>query len=351
MLGNHVKRLTYGDQPVKMALGVSLLLAMPCVGWLLLRNPSASVDRPIDASEVTESEPANEPILPLPLTYHLDNRKVLLGKELFYDPILSDGNLISCSKCHDPNTGGGDKKALSKGLHGELGKVNTPSVLNSGLNFVQFWDGRASTLEDQIDGPIANPKEMGSNWPTVVQKVKQVPSYSTAFSAIYPNGVTADTIKNALASFERSLATSTCRFDRYLRGETDAITEEEKQGYILFKTLGCTTCHQGAGVGGNMYQPFGVIGNYFANRGNITEADFGRYNVTLQEADRYKFKVPSLRNVELTSPYFHDGSVAKLDDAVVIMAKYQLGISLSEEKSRRIAAFLKTLTGEIKEEK
>lgn len=287
-----------------------------------------------------------EPIQPIPQSIEQDRRKVELGNRLFHDPRLSHDNTISCAYCHDLRKGGTDQRVHSVGIGGQTGDVNAPTVFNSGFNFKQFWDGRADTLKDQIDGPVHNPKEMGSNWPEIIGKLKQDPGYVAAFTSLYPDGIQGNSIKDALAAFERSLITPDSPFDKFLRGDPTALTEEEKAGYRLFKEYGCVACHQGVSVGGNMFQKFGVMADYFADRRRQTKADVGRYNVTGQEQDRNKFKVPSLRNVARTAPYFHDGSAETLEDAVRIMAKYQLGRPLSAREVELIVKFLKTLTGE-----
>jgi cytochrome c peroxidase len=287
-----------------------------------------------------------EPITPLPLQMHLDQRSIDLGRRLFLDARLSRDNTLSCSSCHGLNTGGTDRRSRSLGVGGAQGDVNAPTVFNSGFSFRQFWDGRAATLEDQVEGPLTHPKEMGSTWPDVIRKLGDDPAYVTAFRTLYPDGIQRPNIKHAIATFERSLVTTNSRFDKFLRGNTDALTGNERAGYQRFKDYGCISCHQGLNVGGNMYQKFGVAGDYFADRGNITKADLGRFNVTGLERDRYRFKVPSLRNIAVTAPYFHDGSAATLADAVTVMAKYQLGRPLSVEDRDLIVAFLFTLTGE-----
>ena len=300
----------------------------------------------IEGANKQVSVTREEPIQPIPLHVELDARKVALGKKLFDEVRLSKDNSVSCSTCHHLDTSGTDNQVRSIGLGGAKGPINTPTVFNAGFNFRQFWDGRALNLEEQIDGPLHHPKEMGSNWVEVIGKLNRDPAYVAAFGAIYPQGIQEQTAKDAIAEFERSLYTPNSRFDRYLRLENDAITAEEKEGYRLFKSVGCIACHQGVGVGGNMFQVFGVMRNYFADRGNVTEADYGRYNITGRERDRHVFKVPSLRNVEVTPPYLHDGSVSDLEDIVDIMAKYQLGRKLSQKQVTLITKFLKTLTGE-----
>lgn len=287
-----------------------------------------------------------EPIQPIPQTVRIDARKVDLGDRLFHDERLSGDNSISCAHCHALDQGGVDGIRHSFGVEGREGPINSPTVFNSGLNFVQFWDGRAVTLEDQVEGPVHAGKEMDSNWSQVIQKLSADKKYPGDFKAIYRDGMTSENIKNAIAEFERSLNTPNSRFDRYLRGEADAISDDEKTGYTLFKDYGCVACHQGSNVGGNMYQTFGVMGNYFKDRGSVTKVDYGRYNVTGNEKDRYVFKVPSLRLVTLTAPYFHDGSEEKLEDAIKVMAKYQLGRKIPDEDIRLIIIFLHTLAGE-----
>ena len=236
----------------------------------------------------------------------------------------------------------------SVGINGQQGNINAPTVFNASYNFRQFWDGRAETLEEQIDGPTHAAAEMGSNWAEIIAKLRQAPEYVTAFAKLYPEGIQAQTIRDAIATFERSLTTPDSRFDQYLKGNQNALSPAEKEGYQIFKSYGCISCHQGVSMGGNMYQKFGVMGDYFKDRGKLTEADYGRYNVTKNEADKFIFKVPSLRNVALTSPYFHDGSAKRLEDAVIVMGRYQLGRELAPTEIAALVKFLQTLTGEYK---
>ncbi|PKO59986.1 MAG: cytochrome B6 [Betaproteobacteria bacterium HGW-Betaproteobacteria-13] len=290
-----------------------------------------------------------EPISPLPTAPRgADPLRAALGERLFHDPVLSVDYTISCASCHPLDRAGADGLPTSRGVGGALGTVNAPTVFNAGLNFAQFWDGRAATLEEQVAGPIHNPVEMGSNWSLVVERLNKGDDYRSLFAEVYPQGINAETIADALAAFERSLLTPGARFDQYLRGKTDALSADEIEGYARFKRLGCSSCHQGVNVGGNLFQRFGVMGDYFADKGMSTPADLGRFNVTGRQEDRYVFRVPSLRNVALTAPYFHDGSVEKLDDAVEIMARYQLGRTLSKEDRRLLVAFLHTLSGSFR---
>jgi cytochrome c peroxidase len=288
---------------------------------------------------------ANEPIQPLPEKLDLDAGKVALGRAMFTDKRLSKDNSLSCASCHDLAKGGVDGRQFAVGIKGQVGPINTPTVYNSGFNFRQFWNGRAATLEEQAAGPVHNPGEMGSNWPEVLGKLRQDMKTVQAFQAIYGDGLQPRNIQDAIATFERSLVTPS-RFDRYLRGDSGAISEQEKRGYELFKSYGCVACHQGVNVGGNMFQTFGVLGNYFKDRGNETEADLGRYTVTQNELDRHVFKVPSLRNVALTAPYFHDGTAPTLEAAVDVMFRYQLGREAPAADKTAIIMFLKSLTGE-----
>lgn len=290
---------------------------------------------------------AKEPITPIEALTTLPAEKVLLGDKLFHDPILSEDNSISCAHCHPLDNAGTDGLPRSIGINGMRGERNTPTILNSGLNFVQFWDGRAKTLKEQVSSPIHNPKEMSSNWPQIIGKLRLDSQYQAQFSAIYPDGITAENISDAIATFEHSLLTPNSRFDLYLKGQQDAISDEELQGYRLFKSYGCSSCHQGQGVGGNIYEKLGVVISYFDKKEDIEISDYGRYNITGEEQHRYQFKVPSLRNVALTAPYLHDGSIQTLEEVVYIMGRHQLGRRIPEKDAERIVAFLKTLTGKL----
>ncbi|MEP6900307.1 MAG: cytochrome-c peroxidase [Actinomycetota bacterium] len=305
----------------------------------------------ITSQKLTDSQASkrsDEPILPIPSEIKLNSEKVALGEKLFNDVQFSHDNTISCATCHSLDLGGTDQRKNSIGINGQIGEINAPTVFNTSLNFKQFWDGRAETLEDQIDGPTHASGEMGSNWEEIIEKLNSSPEYVSVFAALYDNGIQTQNIKDAIAEFERSLLTPNSRFDRYLKGEKEMLTKDEKEGYRTFKTVGCVSCHQGINVGGNLFQEFGVMGEYFKDRGNLTKADLGRYNVTKNEYDRYVFKVPSLRNIARTFPYFHDGSAKSLENAVEVMSKYQLGRKLSRDEIDSIVKFLKTLNGEYK---
>ncbi|HKO92307.1 MAG TPA: cytochrome-c peroxidase [Polyangiaceae bacterium] len=297
-----------------------------------------------------ETSAANsEPILPLTAKASEDSRLVKLGSRLFHDPILSSDGKVACSSCHDLANGGDDGLAHSRGVGGKLGAVNAPTVFNAALNLAQFWDGRAATLEDQVDGPVTHPLEMANDWATLERSLSANAEYEALFAAAFGAKPSRQGVKHAIAAFERTLITVDSPFDLWLRGDTQALSSEQREGYELFKAAGCVACHQGQNAGGNMYQRFGLFGDYFEDRGNVTEADNGRFNVTGLAADRHVFRVPSLRNVELTAPYFHDGSAATLPAAVKVMVKYQLGKELSEDQIGKLVEFLKSLTGPRRE--
>ena len=325
--------------------GIALLGVSVWLGGCVLEWPAENVDEYVNWPIVNDSHSGREPIQPIPLEVHFDQARVRLGDQLFHDPRLSHDNTITCASCHDLEKGGTDQVAYSLGIQGAVGSINTPTVFNSGLNIRQFWDGRARTLEDQIDGPTQHPREMGSTWPEIIGKLKQDPSYREAFSEIYPEGITEHSIKNAIATFEQSLLTPNSRFDQFLRGDQHAITAFEKKGYSFFKTYGCVACHQGANVGGNLFQQFGLFGNYFADNESLSKSkDKGNSH----DGHRHLVKVPSLRVAALTPPYFHDGSASTLKEAVRAMGTYQLRRNLTEDEINAIVAFLRTLTGEYK---
>ncbi|BAL26468.1 cytochrome-c peroxidase [Azoarcus sp. KH32C] len=288
-----------------------------------------------------------EPIKPLPANLNPDPSRAALGRRLFHEPRLSANGAVSCASCHALDKGGADGRDRSIGFDGRQTAVNAPTVFNAALNFRQFWNGRAATLEAQVDAVVQHPVEMGSKWEDVVAKLARDPNYRSEFARSYPDGVTKANIQDAIASFERTLITPDSRFDRYLRGDGDALSAEEKAGYTKFKQYGCVTCHQGVNVGGNMFQKFGVMADYFAKRGHMTEADLGRYVITGDVEDTHVFKVPSLRNVALTAPYFHDGSAKTLGDAVDVMFRYQLGRPALQADKVAIVKFLETLTGDV----
>ncbi|MEA3370238.1 MAG: cytochrome-c peroxidase [Campylobacterota bacterium] len=280
-----------------------------------------------------------EPISPIPLTIDVNKDKVTLGKKLFFDTILSADDTISCASCHDLENGGDDGLQFSFGIKGQEGDINAPTVLNAVYNFRQFWNGSAKDLAHQAEGPIENPVEMGIMFQDLIQKLEKT-HYQKEFETIYDDGITKNNITDAIAEFEKTLITPNAPFDRYLRGDKPAITQKQKDGYELFKSKGCIVCHHGINVGGNLYNKFGVMEEVKSKR-------LGRYEVTKKESDKYYFKVPSLRNIEHTSPYLHDGRYKKLDDVVKFMARYQLGRTVTEDEIEKIVSFLKSLSGEV----
>lgn len=324
-------------------LGVGLL----CGGGWLLFTPEQERQAPIQAYVPPATD---QPISPIPHHLELDARKVALGRRLFHERRLSRDDTISCATCHALTLAGADARPLATGVAGRANTTNTPTVLNSGFNFRQFWDGRAASLEEQAEGPIHNPLEMDSNWRQVIAKLTRDADYRREFTAIWADGITAGNIQSALAEFERGLLTPDAPFDRYLRGDRRALSALALKGWDLFRSLGCIACHQGVNVGGNMYANLGVMGDYFADRGKpILKSDLGRFNLTGREVDRHMFKVPSLRNVVRTAPYFHDGSIAELSAAVDTMARYQLGVRLEKEQRMALLAFLESLNGTLPE--
>jgi len=282
---------------------------------------------------------AKEPIEAIPEYVKVNKKKAELGKKLFFDTLLSADKTVSCASCHILHDGGDDNLPHSFGIKGQEGPINAPTVYNAVFNFRQFWDGRAKDLKEQAMGPVENPKEMGHDFKALVPVLKKTP-YKAEFDAIYKDGITKTNISDAIAEYEKTLITPNSPFDLYLKGNKEAISQEQKEGYELFKSKGCITCHHGINVGGNLYNKFGIFED--ANTSNL-----GRYNVTHNPRDKYYFKVPSLRNIEKTAPYFHDGRTYDLRVAVLAMAKYQLGRKITPQEVDKIVAFLKSLNGQL----
>ena len=286
--------------------------------------------------------PNNEPISPLVAHKVTNPAMVELGKKLWFDPRLSKSGFISCNSCHNLSMGGSDNLKTSIGHNWAEGPINSPTVLNSSLNVAQFWDGRAANLKEQAGGPIANPMEMAFTHELAVDMLNSIPGYLSEFKQVFKKDkIDIDQVTDAIAAFEETLVTPNSRFDKWLKGDQKALSKDELEGYKLFRDSGCVACHNGTAVGGNSFQRMGVVEAYKTN--NPAE---GRVAVTGTDADRFNFKVPTLRNVELTYPYFHDGSVWDLKEAVQIMADIQLGQTLSEQEADDMTAYLKSLTGE-----
>lgn len=289
-------------------------------------------------------------IRPISAKLAYDPAKAALGEKLYHDKRLSGDDTLSCASCHDLTKGGTDHEVVSGGIRKQKGGINSPTTFNAALNFVQFWDGRAASLEEQAGGPPMNPVEMGSiSWAEIVAKLNRDQALRKEFEAVYPEGFGQKSITGAIAEYERTLVTPNSRFDRFLIGDAAALDASEKHGYEVFRRVGCATCHVGELLGGKSFEVMGRRADYFKARGDkLTDADNGRYNVTKQESDRHAFKVPTLRNIARTAPYFHDGSKKTLKDAVEAMATYQLGTALPEMDVDDVVKFLETLTGEYK---
>ncbi|AUM00261.1 MAG TPA: cytochrome-c peroxidase [Pseudothauera hydrothermalis] len=284
----------------------------------------------------------DEPIQVIRPPQNINLGMVELGKKLYFDPRLSKSGFISCNSCHNLSMGGSDNLPTSIGDKWQQGPINAPTVLNSSLNVAQFWDGRAADLKEQAGGPIANPGEMAFSHTLAVGVLESIPGYVREFKQVFgTDKIDIDQVTAAIAEFEKTLVTPNSRFDQWLLGKKDALNATELAGYQLFKDSGCVACHNGEGVGGNSFQKMGIVEPYRAS----SPAE-GRIAVTGKDADRFNFKVPTLRNVELTYPYFHDGAANTLTEAVDIMGRLQLGRKFTEEENAQIVAFLKTLTGD-----
>ena len=312
---------------------------------LLLSTKSALADAALDQEAKTYSaifkslpkdmfEPGNVP----------SEDKISLGKKLYLEKELSVNKDLSCNSCHKLDSYGVDNEPTSSGTKGQKGNRNSPTSFNAALHVAQFWDGRAKDVEAQALGPILNPVEMAMpSKEEVVKRISSKPEYVALFKKAFPGEgepITYDNIGKAIGAFERTLVTPS-KFDKYLNGDDKALSDDEKKGMLMFSKAGCITCHNGVAVGGAMYQKLGLVKPY-------PTKDLGRYEHTKNEADKYFFKVPSLRNVEKTAPYFHDGSIKTLPEAVKLMASHQLGRDLSDDEIGQIVTFLKTLTGEVK---
>lgn len=283
----------------------------------------------------------SEPIAPLAAPEVKEPAKAELGKKLFFDPRLSRSGFISCNSCHNLSMGGADNLRTSIGHNWQEGPINSPTVLNSSLSVAQFWDGRAADLQEQAGGPIANPGEMASSHVLAVDVVRSIPGYVSEFRQVFGSEeVSIERITAAIAEFEKTLVTPGSRFDQWLMGDDAAITGQELAGYTLFKQSGCVACHNGAAMGGTSFQRMGIVEPYQTDNPAV-----GRAGVTGKDADRFTFKVPTLRNIELTYPYFHDGAAETLEEAVQVMGRLQLGRTYSDKETADIVAFLRTLTG------
>lgn len=286
-------------------------------------------------------------VQPIPDKLETNPAKVALGHKIFHDGRLSGDGSIKCESCHQLANGGVDGLQFSTGIDGQKGGINAPTVYNAAFNFVQFWDGRAAHLADQAKGPPLNPVEMGSkDWQEILGKFEKDEAFMKEFLAQYPQ-LDQFTLTEAIAEFEKTLITPNSDFDKFLKGDQNALTDVQKRGYELFKNAKCDTCHTGTNMGGQSYEVLGLYEDYFRDRGTpITEADHGRFAQTKDPFDMHRFKVPTLRNVALTAPYMHDGTVKTLREAVRVMGKYQSNKNFTEQELDEITAFLESLTGE-----
>jgi cytochrome c peroxidase len=284
----------------------------------------------------------DEPIKPIRPPQNINLGMVELGKKLYFDPRLSKSGFISCNSCHNLSMGGTDNIPTSIGDRWQQGPINAPPVLNSSLNVAQVWDGRAADLKEQAGGPIANPGEMAFSHTLAINVLGTIPGYVREFRQVFgKEKIDIDQVTLAIAEFEKTLVTPNSRFDQWLLGKNDALTAQEMAGYELFKSSGCVACHNGEAVGGTSFQKMGLVEPY-----QSSSSAEGRSAVTGKDIDRFNFKVPTLRNVELTYPYFHDGEAPTLTVAVDLMGRLQLGREFTKDENAKIVAFLKTLTGQ-----
>jgi cytochrome c peroxidase len=278
----------------------------------------------------------------------LDPARVALGERLFRDVQLSGDNTMACATCHQLAQGGDDGVPQARTAEGLRAPRNTPTIFNVAFNFAYHWDGAAPALEKQAERVLLAPTVMGTTWPELLAKLRADPAYVSAFKTAYARDLSPAQVLDALATYERSLITPNARFDRYLRGQRQALSADEQQGYQLFTSYGCVACHQGMNVGGNLFQAFGVFQSPPIPAPVGVAADPGRFLVTGSARDRGVFRVPSLRNVAVTAPYFHDGRAPTLESAVDTMAKVQLGRTLTRQEIGFIVQFLHTLTGDYR---
>ena len=301
-----------------------------------------------DGTAVSEEKgpaPVNLFCVPVPPSPDLPPKLVALGSRLFHDPGLSADGTMSCAGCHQPDKGGTDHLPLSPALSGGFRSRNTPTVFNAGLVHAYGWDGRFKTLEEQVLAVLTSPQGLGASVESLSTYISGHSENADLLSWFFPEWTSAKAVVHALCTYLRSLNTPGCALDRYLGGEDSALSDTALAGMRVFREFGCSSCHQGVSLGDNLFSRFGVFGDYFQDRGDITSADFGRYNITGKPEDRFVFRVPGLRNISLTRPYFHDGSATDLSRAVDVMATYQLGRPLPAGDREDLLAFLHGLTG------
>lgn len=340
---------TFSESPPVIQSAVLALLICFCVFGCDSLSPETSGE---DAAVVLCKAKADtsfyrkEPIRPLVEPLDSSSEKVMLGRDLFHDVRLSHDNSISCASCHVIAEGGDDGFKTAVGIRGQLGALNTPTVFNCSLGIAQFWDGRAKTLAEQAEGPIHNPMEMGSDWGEIIGKLNKDAELVSRFQRLFSTDPTPNALIASLVAYEKALVTVDSPFDQYLKREAE-LSADALAGYQTFKSVGCVSCHQGQAVGGNMFQKFGIMRDFGDRFDAGRDANRGRIHATHRSVDLHRFKVPSLRNVTQTKPYFHDGSAETLTEAIETMAEFQLGTSLSQLETQQILAFLQSLTGNI----
>lgn len=331
-------------------LAAASLLPIAGIGWVWLRPNPVTTEAPAPERVAVETA-LDEPIRPIPPARPSDPRVLELGKRLFHDERLSTDGSTSCATCHDLAAGGDDGLPTSRGVAGAVGARNAPTVLNAVHNFRQFWDGRAADLTEQADGPLLASQEMGwGNWDTLLAELGRHPDLIAMFDQAFGTPPTRAGVLEALVAYETALVTPDAPFDRWLRGEQSALSPEAHAGYLEFKRVGCISCHQGVNVGGNMFQRVGRVQASPFEDPERADDNLGRFEHTGIQRDRFRFKVPSLRNVALTAPYLHDGSIEDLASTIQFMAEHQLGEQLDDEQVSRIAAFLESLTGQLNQD-
>ncbi len=324
---------------VKILTFISLLILSVVLLSDFINSPQTKSQNHTHSSLEPHQAYQQEPITPIPETLNLNTQKVHLGEQLFHDPNLSQDKTLSCASCHDLKKGGADglphpsTASLQKSSLPNQTVFNSPTIFNTSFNFMQGWEGKTKNLKQQIAIPLFNPFEMGNkNWSKILTYLNQTPHYKQQFQKIYSSPISSEQVVDVISEFEHSLITPNSPFDLYLKGQTSALTHYELDGYNIFKKRGCISCHHGINIGGNLFQKAGIFKPMYPS----------------QEHKPQLFKVPSLRNIALTAPYFHDGSIETLEEAINLMAEYQLGLELPRDENQKIQAFLKTLTGQYK---
>lgn len=324
--------LVPANRPLKLLATVIWLLA--CI-WLI--SPAAVAGQ--------HSAGPDEPITPIPLSVDLPADRVALGQRLFNDPKLAGKSHLACADCHILEAGGDDGRQIADGPGSGKMSLNTPTLFNVAYNGRIGWFGSHTSLQAQASTDLAKRTHDSQPWPAIISYLRGNDKYRREFDTIYSDGITEDNVLDALITFERSLITPNAPFDRWLRGDETALDPLALEGYQRFQDLGCISCHQGVNIGGNLFQRIGIFGDFFADKETLTPADQGRFSLTARERDRHVFRVPSLRNVAVTAPYFHDGRTESLREAIELVGRYQLNRELSDSDLDRLQAFLKSLTG------